>query len=223
MKTKTPVRAAAAFFAAILAVSLFSCGKKYEDGDIIAAAKELIPKSLEINEIYFGDGIPLADEEDYAELYPWLIPSVPVKEDGSVEDNLTYYMVKPHCGYSSVEDIKKATLSVFTKEYAEILFSNAFSGVTVVVGEGDQAERQSVSLARYIDSEDGYLAERIPTEDEKLPMGRVYDLATVSVVSQRGTEAKVSVSTKSPGGVAEELELTLKMTADGWRLDTPTY
>ena len=129
MKKGTVIRSAAAFLTAVLAISLFSCGKKYENGEIIAAAKELIVKSEEINRIYFGDGIPLADEDDYADLYPWLTPPASL-EDG--EDDLTYYMVKPDCGYSSTEDIKKATLLVFTEEYSEVLFSNAFSGVTVL-------------------------------------------------------------------------------------------
>ena len=217
---KATVTLTAAFLAAILAASLFSCGKRYEDAEIISAAKELIERSEEINRIYFGEGIPLADEEDYAELYPWLAPPAP-SEDG--EDDLTYYMVKPDCGYSSTEDIKKATLSVFTEDYSEILFANAFSGVTVVVGEGDQAERQLVSLARYIDSDEGYLAARILSEEEKLPLGRVYGLDKTTVVSQRGTEAKIKVPSTSPDGEEEEIELTLKMTADGWRLDTPTY
>ena len=211
---------AAAVLAAILTSSLFSCGRRYEDGEIITAAKELIADSEEINRVYFGDGIPLADEEDYAGLYPWLAPDAPDPEN---DDGLTYYMVKPDCGYSSTEDIKNATLSVFTEDYSEILFENAFSGVTVVVGEGDQAEKQLVSLARYIDSEEGYLAARIPKEDEKLPLGRVYDLENITVVSQRGTEAKIKVPSTSPDGEAEEIELTLKMTENGWRLDTPTY
>ncbi len=220
MKKRTVIRAAAAFLAAVFSTALFSCEKKYEDGEIISAAKELIEKSEEINRIYFGDGIPLADGDDYAELYPWLAPPTP-SEDG--EEDLTYYMVKPDCGYSSIDDVKEATLLVFTEEYSEILFSNAFSGVTVVVGEGDQEEKQLVSLARYIDSEDGYLAERILSDDEKLPLGRVYDLEKITVVSQHGTEAKIKVPSTSQNGEAEEIELTLKMTADGWRLDTPTY
>ena len=219
MKKRT-LRAAALILAAVALTALFSCGKRYEDGEIVAAAKDLIERSEEINKIYFGDGIPLADEEDYADLFPWLSPSVPSEDE---EDDMTYYMVKPDCGYSSTDDVKKATLSVFTEDYSAILFENAFSGVTVVVGEGDQAERQLVSLARYIDSEEGYLAGRVPSEEEKLPLGRVYDLSSVSVVFQRGTEARVKVSSTSADGETEEIELTLIMTADGWRLDTPTY
>ena len=57
---------AAAVLAAILTSSLFSCGRRYEDGEIISAAKDLIARSEELNRIYFGDGIPLADEEDFA-------------------------------------------------------------------------------------------------------------------------------------------------------------
>ena len=213
----------AALLASVLATALFSCGKGYEDGEIISAAKDLIVRSEEINRIYFGDGIPLADEEDFDDLSLRLVPDLPSEDGEDGESGMTYYMVKPGCGYASIGDVKKATLSVFTDGYSEILFSNAFSGVTVVVGEGDQAERQVVSLARYIDAEEGYLAARIPSEDEKLPLGRVYDLDKITVVSQRGTEAKIKVPSTSPDGEAEEIELTLKMTADGWRLDTPTY
>ena len=217
---KKAVALTALLLSALVSVSLFSCGKKYEDGEIIAAAKELIPASEEINRIYFGDGIPFADEDDYADLFPPFSPPPPDEESG---DDLTYYMVKPDCGYSSIEDVKKATLRVFTEDYSEILFENAFSGVTVVVGEGDQAEKQLVSLARYIDSEEGYLAGRIVSDEEKLPLGREYDLDCITVVSQRGTEAKIKVPSTSAAGEKEEIELTMKITADGWRLDTPTY
>ncbi|MBQ6263484.1 MAG: hypothetical protein IJK58_08225 [Clostridia bacterium] len=220
---KTAVILAAALLAAALAAALFSCGRRYEDEEIISAAEDLIVRSEEINRIYFGEGIPLADEEDFADLEPWLTPDLPPEDGANEENGLTYYMVKPGCGYASIEDIKNATLRVFTEDYSAILFENAFSGVTVVVGDGDRAERQVVSLARYIDAEEGYLAARIPSEDEKLPLGRVYDLEKITVVSQRGTEAKIKVPSTSPEGEAEEIELTLKMTADGWRLDTPTY
>ena len=221
MKKRTHLKSAAALFAVLFAISLLACGHKYDEGEIRDAAKNLIGRSGEINEIYFGDGIPLADEDDYAQFAPWATP--PGQSEDGEDDDMTYYMVKPDCGYSSIEDIKKATLRVYTEDYADILFSNAFSGVTVVVGEGDQAEKQLVSLARYIDSEEGYLAGRIPSNDEKLSLGRVYDLDGISVVSQRGSEAVVSVPSTSPDGETEEIKLTLKMTSDGWRLDTPTY
>ena len=69
---KTAVILAAALLAAALAAALFSCGRRYEDEEIISAAEELIVRSEEINRIYFGEGIPLADEEDFADLEPWL-------------------------------------------------------------------------------------------------------------------------------------------------------
>ncbi len=198
----------------ILSFSLFSCGTRYEDEEIAAAAKQLIEDSGRINDIYFGDGLPLASAEEYYGMFD---------PDSADNDNLGYYPVAGDCGFGSTEDIKEATLLVYTEEYSDVLFTNAFEGFSVTVGEGDLAERQAVSLARYIDSDYGFLAARKIAESEKLPLGRVYDTDNITVVSQRGGRATVSVPSVSPGGEKETVELTVKMTSAGWRLDTPTY
>ena len=213
---KGALRAVCLLFCLILAAALFSCGAKYDDGEIVSAAKELIADSEAINEIYFGDGLPLVDPNEFLGL---LYPSES-EDDGG----LGYRPVDPSSGYASVDDIKAATLLVYTADYSEILFTAAFTGLSVTVGEGENAERQAVTLARYMDSEYyGTLAGRAVDESEKLPLGRVYDLEGISVVSQRGGTATVSVPSVSRDGEKEDVELVLKMTAEGWRLDTPTY
>ena len=48
--------------AALAAAALFSCGK-HDEEEIKKAAAELIERSYEINEIFFGEGLPRAEEE----------------------------------------------------------------------------------------------------------------------------------------------------------------
>lgn len=216
------IRAAALFCVAALAVTaLVSCGRHDED-EIKKAAAELIEKSYEINEIFFGEGLPLAEEEEYASTFPgYAVPAPSVDPDSG--DDMTYYMVSPKTGYSSVDDIKKGTLAVYTEEYAEPLFDMAFSGFAVTVG-GDRTERtDAVSYARYIDTTAGYLGMRKLADHEILPLGRTYDTSAMTVVKNRGNEASVSVRSFADGKDAGEIEIALKLTGDGWRLDSPTY
>ncbi|MBQ7475456.1 MAG: hypothetical protein IJS78_05995 [Clostridia bacterium] len=219
-KPSFPAAAALLSLVLVLLLSLSSCGEKYEEDEIIAAAASLVADSGAINEIYFGDGLPFAEKGDWEDLYPWYVPPTP-PADGSAD--LGYYMIKPQSGFLTVDDIKAATLRVYTKEYSEILFTGAFSGLAVTVGEGGNAEKQAVSLARYIDADGGYLAGRRVTEEEKLPLGRTYDTDGIRVERQRGNTATVVAPSVAPSGEKEDVRLTLKMTADGWRLDTPTY
>ena len=46
-----------------LAVLLGSCGGTPE-AEIEAALAELIPASMELNEIYFGEGLPIASDRE---------------------------------------------------------------------------------------------------------------------------------------------------------------
>ncbi len=219
---KRILRIAALVLAAVMiAPALVSCGK-HDEGEIKKAAAELIEKSYEINKIFFGEGLPLAEEDEYASTFPgYDVPSPSVDPDSG--DDMTYYMVSPKCGYHSVNDIKNGTLAVYTAEYADPLFDMAFAGFAVTVGGDETTRTDAVSFARYMDTSAGYLGMRKLADHEILALGRTYDTGNITVLKNKKNEARVSVPSFVNGKDAGNVELTLKMTGNGWRLDSPTY
>ena len=111
----------------LLLPGLFSCGRvEYTDEELLAAAKELIPQSLELNEIYFGEGLPISDDRETVErFYAAFNKAV----DSDVK-SLNYHPVAKDCGYESIDDIKSATALVFSPDYCNYLYELAFSGIS---------------------------------------------------------------------------------------------
>ncbi|MBQ8402694.1 MAG: hypothetical protein IJX14_12280, partial [Clostridia bacterium] len=100
---------------------LSSCGSSVSEADVSAALAELIPASYPLNEIYFGEGLPISDDRADVEAF---YAAAGMDNDIS----LNYHPVAPDCGYASVEEIKTATLEVFSESYADYLFTMAFNG-----------------------------------------------------------------------------------------------
>ncbi len=198
---------------------LSSCGGVTED-EIRPVVGELIGKSAELNEIYFGKGLPLSDSaEKYQALYGTF--------DVDVEQ-INYHPVAEDCGYSTIDEIKEATLEVFTEGYSEYLFERAFNGISDVMGEGEAAIHQTAGYAMYLE-QDGILTARMDLADgDILDRNRGYDVDRLEIVRQKGDYVLVKVPVvdfNEDGDSAEvdEVELKLVSTAAGWRLDTPTY
>ncbi len=198
----------------LIAVMVVSCGKTHDIGELRAALEELLPKSAELNEIYFGEGLPLASDREMVEKFYSSFDS-----DVSM---VNYHPVDADCGYTSEADIREATLAVFSQDYSSYLFDRAFTGISSVSNEGSQNEiTQTASYAMYIE-QNGTLTVRIDVADEALPLGREYDIAEASIVHARKNYVILSVPSTFEGKQLD-VELKLVMTDDGWRLDSPTY
>jgi len=197
------------------AACLPSCGKAvHSEEEIRAALEELLPKSFELNEIYFGEGLPMSDDKATVEQFYSMF-------DSDVQA-INYHPVNPACGYVTETDIREATLEVFTEDYAEYLFGRAFSGISATFNEGGEQEYTSTAVyAMYIE-QDGILTVRINLAEEALPLGREYDLDGMEVLANEENFVVVSVPTEL-GGKSLDVELRLVPTSGGWRLDSPTY
>ncbi len=205
-------------------VSLYSCGGMEED-EIRPILSDLIDKSAELNEIYFGKGLPLSDSaEKFQELYDTFDVDVA---------QINYHPVSDDCGYSTIDEIKAATLEVFTPEYSEYLFERAFSGISDTLGSEDGDVKQVAGYAMYLE-QDGILTARMDlAEDDILDRSRSYDVDRMEIVRQKDDYVIVKVPvvySDESGGAGESgspaieaVEMKLVNTADGWRLDTPTY
>lgn len=191
------------------AVSLPSCKKELtESGEIRAALETLIPASAELNEIYFGRGLPTAaDEDGYSD------------PDGARE-TLTYEPVLPSCKYQTEAELREATLEVFTEKYAEALFERGFSGMSVKYDDGLLGS--STLYAMYIET-NGVLTKRTNVGDEALKLGREYRIDEMVVVRQKRDYVLVDIPTEVDGADSDTVTLKLVNTEKGWRLDSPTY
>ncbi len=202
--------AKALLFVLILTLSLMSVTscEKYDSGEILSSAKDLISESYEINEIFFGYGIK-CDREDVENAKTELDEESDVKK-------AVYVKADAASGYSCVKDIKTAALKVYSEDYCEIIFSNAFSGIRDSSGN-------IVEYSRYIDDEFGRLTVRVDIENEAVNLNRTYDFETLKILRQGNGYALVEVLSICDGEESDTIRLKLVMTEDGWRLDTPTY
>ena len=164
----------------------------------------LIEASAEINEYFFGAGLPVYDRDDEAnaELYANL-----------ASQYSKYEYVSTDSKYITIEDMKRAAEKVYTEEYLSSVYMMAFDGYA--------DEISGVTVARYLESE-GWLFQS--TAYEPLIEGkREFDYNTMKIVKpSRGDYVNVEIVSILDG---KELPITLAFskTADGWRLDTPTY
>lgn len=198
--------------AVLLLCACAACAKpQYGEDEIKAALETLIPASATLNEIYFGEGLPLSVDEDEYEAYYQMYDS-----DVST---LGYEPVAEDAAYRTEAELREATLAVFTEDYAQFLFERAFSGLTATY---DDETTASAVYARYIET-DGVLTKRVGSKNEAIPLGREYAIGEAVLVSQRNGCAVVDVPTSVDGTADAVVRLRLVMTDGGWRLDSPTY
>ena len=189
--------------AAVIAVSLASCGKKQtpaDEGEVIAAAKELLGSAVEVNRIFFWGGL----EYDEAKM--------------SSQDlgDAAYAELSGDAKYISQSELMEKVRSVYTESYSDDIEKVAFEGVNV--------SDDSALLARYV-SEGGVMKINVSQAKNSLPE-RIPDTDTVRIADVKdavGADTAVIAVYAECGGERSEFTVTLKLEADGWRLDTPTY
>ena len=204
------------FLVLLVLLALSSCsGPKHTAEELKPVLDDLLPRAAEINEIYFGDGLPTnRDENAVRAFYETFDTDIAA---------ISYEPVDPDCGYETVDDIKAATLEVFTEEYAEFLFDRAFKGISDLFDEGTETEHRSTAVyAMYIE-QDGFLTKRVNLKDDAIPLGRTYDLDSLEVLRSNDTGVQVKLKSFFDGQPSVDVEMWLTETENGWRLDSPTY
>ena len=174
------------------------------DDEVREIAGPLIEQSYEINEIFFGKGLP--HEED---------------AEGPLDE--TQYDVKPvkylvvlSDKYISIDSLKDAAREVYTEGYLDSVFDTAFNGVRDSNGE-------IVQYARYFESFFENLKIRSDVEEDNIVVGRTYDVSTLKITDQAENYVFFTVESCIDGEDAGEIELSIKDEGNGWRLDSPTY
>ena len=186
---------------AILIFSLFSCSGGPADEVLLARFSELIPASLEINDIFFGEGLPTYSRDEYKEAYEMT--------EGSDPD---YDFVTTEAKYQSISEIKEAAESVYTAGYLSSIYTLLFEGF-YDNGIGHIA-------ALYIEDSNGF-SKHNKTEPT-ITEARVYELDSAVVLMKNDTYATIEVDT-TLAGKSEKVRIRM-MNQDGtWLLDDPTY
>ncbi|MBE6598132.1 MAG: hypothetical protein E7638_01680 [Ruminococcaceae bacterium] len=206
---------ACAILAFLLCPLFASCDKaEYTDEDVKNAIYELLPLSFELNDIYFGEGLPISDDRaDVERFYASFASDI---------EAVNYHPVAEDCIYQSESDIKEATERVFSEQYCSYLYELAFTGISAVFNEGTEEQITSTAAyARYMQSGD-VLTVRLDLPYEAMELGRVYDFESMEVVEKTKSYAIVNISSEM-NGINADVELKLLVTENGFRLDTPTY
>ena len=189
------------FLVILLLFSTVGCTEKsYSREEILEALESLLDETHILNDIYFGEGIPVK-ENGY---------TVSVYQEADMSSLEKY-------GMTDIESIRAKTAEVFSISMCawldEIAF-NAFSSGTTVEG------------ARYYkDSENRIM---VRTTAEVYVDGTVeYDLSSLEILSQRNdivsTQLRATVTTPEGNTRSDTIKLDLIKEQDGWRLHSPTY
>ena len=182
-----------------LCTLFLSCGGSQEPPataeEVSAAAKELLLRSVAVNTIFLGDGIP-ATEEAF---------------EGYLVCDEEYCQER---GLTSVEALREAAAAVYTEEVTEILYRKALTTHDEVLADyRDRALGRGLVVlddreAWYRDTTHDYLT-------ESLLVGEITrDTAKVTV--------RVRITPEGKPPQERTLTLPLVRTEEGWRCDKLT-
>lgn len=211
IKSNKIKKTSAAIFAALLLFVGTACSKSpiMTDPPPLEEVKgefiSLIEASVEINDILFGEGLPV------------------YKRDGSDEDkqiyvDMTEYLdgyevVRQESKYLTIDEMKISAEKVYSKEYLEPIYEMVF------VGYADDIS--GVTTAKYIEW-DSWLYKSMSYEPF-ITSARTYDYDTMEMITP-SSEDFVNIEIESSlGDVKTTVILSFTLTDNGWRLDTPTY
>ena len=211
-KNKSFFRSLSGILAMLLFLALIpaltACGNRPSQEEILSISRELIEKSIPVNEIVFGAGMALDETSNEYLAYT-------LRGENSAE--VFYIPVAADAPCQDEASLSALFESVYSADYCDYLRQLCFTGISNGAGA-------IASYARYITLEDR-LALR--ADSAVITQGRTLDLSTLQVVSIRKNRAVVSVAVHSEilGDSRDEFVLVRQETESGsvWRLDTPTY
>lgn len=200
--------------------TLASCKEKdreYVESEVVAAAEQLIQKSLILNEIYWGAGIRYQMPEDENAEIKGYLPA----------DKEHLAALEAEYGIKDVETLKKKTREVFSETGYNWIVSTCLTNIT-----GDEG---IVSYARYYQSVKN--AETGATDDLMVYTGtrNIYENTKsveyiyegMSVTDVEGEVITVTLKVKTTGKNGEQktrpFTVDLIEETDGWRLHGASY
>ncbi len=191
--------------AALVLVSFSSCTPKYDEEVVISEAQRLIEASLEMNKIFFGEGLPY-DQSEADEI----LKEIEGKEYDIDASLSRYIAVSEDSPYKSEWELRELIREIYSEEYAKVIEKRGFEGYDAGV------------YARYLEDE-GTLKINIKDAREGNKSVRTYDYSTLTIAKMKRGYVIVKVLSLLDGVESDILEIKIVLEENGWRLDTPTY
>ena len=196
---------------ALLASAMTACTVNIEDeAAFLAEVADLIERSYEVNELFFGKGLPFVDPDDKSAAELVAEASTPL------EAQTIYRPVAEDAPYQSEREIMALAKSVYSEDYANHLYAVGFTGVS------DENEIVA-TYARYIYTERDGLTINMESVAKALPLTRTYDTSTLAIYRKGYDYVVVTVDAYDNGEKTGSADLRINKEANGWRIDWPTY
>lgn len=201
-------RAIAFILLIVSALSVFtSCNRSYDEDEVIAAAKELLPRAAILNSVYYGDGI-------YAEPSGY--------QNGNYYEADMLHLNK--LGFDTVDELEALTMQTFSAKYA-------MSIVNYYLYPAPEGEPyRMVRYYQEYDLDDPTLPVRIMVNSKHKPIfddRMTYDLETVKVVGSTKdiVNMTVEVVVVSDYGVEKRMTIDFGLYEEkyGWRISSTCF
>ncbi|MCI8331279.1 MAG: hypothetical protein HFE78_00410 [Clostridiales bacterium] len=184
---------------AALCLSLFLCGCGNQSGlseeEIQQTVRRLIEEAAPLNEIFFGEGLPVEDYDEQA------------AEESAVAFH--YVPVRADAPYQSVDEIKEAAGKVFAKSYLAGVYENAFEGTEEV-------------YRRYAEGSEGRLTKNVKQTVKTTDEWTAWDFDSIKIKAAKSAVLIVEIDGRFAGRTETE-QIVLEKENEGWRLASPTY
>ena len=175
-----------------LTFGIFGCGTAPTDETLITRAKELLPKTEELNDLLYITGIPLDPTAKETNGYQ--------KADGE------YLKEK---GITKISDVFSKMKGIWSEDYIERFKKSSL--VTSVV-EGNQIAAYAYCYDQY-DKLGNFLSIMVSTQGLPIQCGAVeYLYDTLEVKEKTGEHAVLSLSVNVTNGEGQTKETTLSVT-----------
>lgn len=187
--------------------TLTSCNRKYDEEEVIAAAKVLLKDAELLNEIYYGKGIRYYDTEiENAGYYK--------RADATHLSEL---------GFDTIDELKALTERTFSYEYSQNIYTTLLYGF--------KEDGKVVTAARYYQYTDTKTQESfimVYTKFEVMFKDTIvydYDSIEVERSKKENVYLTVNATVTNAEGVSQQiiLSITLIEEVGGWRICNPTY
>lgn len=182
--------------------------RDYDEAEVVAAVKKLLPISEKVNEIYYGEGI----------LY-----DMSLSEADGAYHKADEYSLKEF-GVKNITDIKNLTLSCYSKELGNGIIQTKLSSISDEDGIKIYV-RYYQKYSALDDSEECIMVYK--NADVFLTDTVVYDYNSIRVKDVEGEILIVEVDAEvtNDEGKTQSTTLTVRLIEeeDGWRFDSPTY
>ena len=188
--------------ARIITVSLFSCQTGGPADDVLLSRfSELIPAAAEINDIFFGEGLPVYSREEYPEAYQMTVGADP-----------DYDFITLEAKYQSIEDIKAAAEAVYTTDY--------LMGIYGLVFDGFYDANIGHIAARYTQDSNGFSKHN--KIEPQISGAREYDMNSAKILMKNDSYATIEVNSTYEGE-SSSVRIRMKNQDGIWLLDDPSY